>query len=75
VLINDHVTEGRLVLADGQLAGVLMRLDGTTYDPATKGLWHLEAGFGKCTVCPGDSPLWRAPEDALPWMLARLRGP
>ena len=48
VLIDGHDTQGQLVLADGELVAVLARLDGETHDPKLKGLWHLEAGFGRC---------------------------
>jgi hypothetical protein len=48
VLIDGHDTQGQLVLADGELTAVLARLDGETHDPKLKGLWHLEAGFGRC---------------------------
>jgi hypothetical protein len=49
VLIDGHDTDGRLVLADNQLAAVFVRLDGTHHDPQHKGWWHLEAGFGNAT--------------------------
>jgi hypothetical protein len=48
ILIDGHDTEGRLVLADGELTAVLARLDGDTHDPTMRGWWHLEAGFGHC---------------------------
>jgi hypothetical protein len=48
VLIDGHDTEGSLVLHDGQLVGVLARLDGESHDPEFKGRWHLEAGIGPC---------------------------
>ena len=50
VLIDGHDTEGNLVLCGGQLAAVIVRLDGEHHDPEHKGLWHLEAGFGKCDI-------------------------
>src|SRR5688572_21012701 len=52
-----HDSEVRLILADDQLAAVFVRLDGQTNNPEDKGLWHLEAGFGKCNV--RDATLFR----------------
>ena len=52
VLIDGHDSEGRLVLADDQLAAVIVRLDGDVHDATSRGLWHLEAGFGKCAAPP-----------------------
>ena len=66
VLIDGHDSEGNLVLADNQLAAVIVRLDGQTHDPEHKGLWHLEAGFGKCSV--RDAPLFKTPEEAGRWV-------
>ncbi len=37
--------EGRLVMSDGRLVGVLVRLDGPEQAPL-QGWWSLEAGFG-----------------------------
>jgi hypothetical protein len=66
VLIDGHDTDGNLVLADNQLAAVFVRLDGQSHDPEHKGLWHLEAGFGKCNI--RDVPLFNTPEDAGAWV-------
>ena len=33
VLIDGHDSEGNLVLADNQLAAVIVRLDGESHDP------------------------------------------
>jgi hypothetical protein len=66
VLIDGHDTDGRLVLADNQLAAVFVRLDGTHHDPEHKGWWHLEAGFGKCNV--RDAPLFKTPDEAGAWV-------
>lgn len=38
VLIDDHDTDGRLILAGDQLAAVIARLDGEYHDPEHKGL-------------------------------------
>ncbi len=66
VLIDGHDTDGKLVLADNQLAAVFVRLDGTHHDPELKGWWHLEAGFGKCNI--RDAPLFKTPEEAGAWV-------
>lgn len=66
VLIDGYDTEGRLVLADGQLAAVFVRLDGTYHDPDHVGWWHLEAGFGRCDI--RNAPLFRTPAEAGAWI-------
>jgi hypothetical protein len=60
VLIDGHDSEGRLILANGDLAAVIVRLDGQTHDPEHKGLWNLGAGFGRCSV--RDAPCSRRPK-------------
>lgn len=66
VLIDGHDTDGNLVLADKQLAAVIVRLDGTHHDPGHKGWWHLEAGFGKCNI--QRAPLFKTPDEAGAWV-------
>jgi hypothetical protein len=66
VLIDGHDTDGNLVLAEKQLAAVIVRLDGTHHDPEHKGWWHLEAGFGKCNT--RDVPLFKTPDEASAWV-------
>lgn len=66
VLIDGHDSEGNLVLVNGQLSAVVVRLDGAHHDPRHKGWWYLEAGFGKCNI--GDAPLFRTPEEAGAWV-------
>ena len=66
VLIDGHDTDGYLVLADNQLAAVIVRLDGQTHDPEHKGWWHLEAGFGKCNI--QSAPLVKTPDEAGAWV-------
>jgi len=66
VLIDGHDTDGRLVLADDQLAAVFVRLDGTYHDPEHKGWWHMEAGFGKCNS--RNAPLFKTSEEAGAWV-------
>ena len=50
VLIDGYDSEGRLILADGQLTAVIVRLDGEHHDLERKGRWYLEAGFGRCNI-------------------------
>lgn len=73
VLIDGHDSHGTLVLADGQLAAVIVRLDSEHHGPEHKGLWNLEAGFGKCDVRIA-SPVFKTPEDAGAWVQTRLAG-
>jgi hypothetical protein len=73
VLIDGHDSEGRLILADHQLAAVIVRLDGQSHNPQHKGLWHLEAGFGKCNVRV-EPPLFQTPEEAGAWVEQTLTG-
>jgi hypothetical protein len=72
VLIDGHDSEGYLVLADDQLAAVIVRLDGEAHDATARGLWHLEAGFGKCAAPPYGAPLWATPEEAGLWVEEKL---
>jgi hypothetical protein len=71
VLVDGHYSEGRLIFADDQLTGVIVRLDAGAHDPEHKGLWHLEAGFGKCDarIAP---PIFTTPEEAGAWVRQRL---
>jgi hypothetical protein len=66
VLIDGHDTYGSLILSDGQLAAVIVRLNGKHHGPEHNGLWHLEAGFGKCNV--RDALLFKTPEEAGAWV-------
>ena len=72
VLIDGHDSEGRLALANNQLAAVIVRIDGQSHDPEHKGLWHLEAGFGTCNV--REAPLFKTPEEAGTWVDRTLTG-
>jgi hypothetical protein len=74
VLIDGFDSEGRLILADGQLAAVIVRLDAEHHTTSLRGKWHLEAGFGKCAVVPADAGTWDTPEDALAWIEEGLSG-
>ena len=66
VLIDGHDTDGNLILSDGQLTAVIVRLDGESHEPEHKGFWNLEAGFGKCAV--RYAPLFKTPEEAGAWV-------
>ena len=66
VLIDAHDSEGRLILADNQLAAVIVRLDGEHHDLERKGSWYLEAGFGKCNT--RNAPLFKTPDEAGAWV-------
>jgi len=46
VLHDDRDHEGYLVLADGRLAAVIVRLADPEYGQRLVGSWYLEAGFG-----------------------------
>ena len=46
VLTASEDREGRLVLVDGKLAPVLVRLSDKAHDPLLRGAWYIEAGFG-----------------------------
>jgi len=39
-------SEGRLVLVNGKLAAVLVRLNDAAQDPLLRGVCYIEAGFG-----------------------------
>jgi hypothetical protein len=71
VLIDGHDTQGQLVLADGELTAVLARLDGDTHDPKLKGLWHLEAGFGRCDARQ-TLAVFKTLDEAGAWVQSRL---
>ena len=46
VLTASEDREGCLVLVDGKLAAVLVRLNDRAHDPLLQGAWYIEAGFG-----------------------------
>jgi hypothetical protein len=50
VLVDGHDGEGNLILVNGQLAAVIVRLDGDHHNLDHKGSWYLEVGFGRCDV-------------------------
>ncbi len=67
VLIDGFDSDGRLILADDQLAAVIVLLD-AEHHAEDRGKWHLEAGFGKCAVNSANAPLWSTPEEAGAWV-------
>ena len=46
VLTASEDREGCLVLVDGKLAAVLVRLSDKVHEPLLRGTWYVEAGFG-----------------------------
>lgn len=61
--------EGRLVLADGRLVAVLVRLEDEAH-AGLAGAWHLEAGFGPCAVAV--PPAFSGLDAARVWVTRRL---
>jgi hypothetical protein len=50
---DSHDRDGLLVLADGKLVGLLVRLTDEAHDPAIHGAWYLEAAFGRAECNSG----------------------
>ena len=71
VLVNSHGNEGRLVLVDGQLVAVLVRLDGDVDAVELKGCWFLESGIGACDVV--NPPVFRDLVEARFWVEWQLQ--
>jgi hypothetical protein len=71
VLLNKQCNDGRLVLADGQLVAVLVRLDGDVDAVELKGSWFLESGTGPCSVV--NPPVFRDLAEARLWVEGRLQ--
>ena len=61
--------EGRLVIANGLLVAVLVRLDAPEHE--MPGFWFLEAGLGRLQGIR--APPFAALEDATQWLRRRLR--
>lgn len=57
--------DGQLVLADGRLVAVLVRLDDTSH-AGLVGAWFLEAGFGPCAHVV--APIFRDLDMARNWI-------
>ena len=64
---QDH--EGHLVLADGQLAAVLVRLADEVHG-ADRGGWFLENGFGPCDG-PAH-PVFESLDEAQAWVRGKV---
>ena len=63
--------EGCLVLSDGQLVAVLVRLADEVHG-AKRGLWFLEAGFGSCRTAA--APIFDDLDEAQAWVRNKLAG-
>ena len=61
--------EGQLVLADGRLVAVLVRLADATH-AGLVGSWFLEAGFGPCAA--SKAPTFASLEAAAGWVERQL---
>ena len=72
VLIDGQDNEAKLILTDGQLTGVIVRLDSEIHPPEIRGRWRLAVGFGKCNVL--GPPLFMSPEEAGAWVEQLLPG-
>ena len=63
--------DGQLVLADGELVAVLVRLADAAHGRLV-GSWYLEAGFGACAAAR--PPVFDTFEAAQTWIRCRLAG-
>lgn len=74
ILVNTASPDekGCLVLADGHLVAVLVRVAdaGIEKDWEELSSWHMEAGFGRCAVSV--PPMFDTLADAVAWIRARL---
>jgi len=62
--------DGRLVLAEGRLVAVLVRLADQAAHQGLVGAWFLEAGFGPCAATT--APLFQNLEAAEDWVRIQL---
>jgi hypothetical protein len=69
VLTGSDDREGRLVLVNGDLVAVLVRLDGPVHENQ-RGGWFLEAGFGPCSGPP--QPVFDSLAEAQVWVSMRV---
>ena len=69
VLTGSDDREGRLVLVNGDLVAVLVRLDGPVHEEQQGG-WFLEAGFGPCSGPP--QPVFDSLAEAQEWVSMRV---
>lgn len=74
VLVDGGSSDGRLVMAQGKLAAVLVRVTAEEVsDTATQGGWFLEAGFGPCGILKVPPPeIFPTEDDALRWIERQL---
>lgn len=70
---NSADEEGWLVLLDGHLVAVVVRLSDDHDPPDLKGKLFLEAGFGRFKLAA--QVTWADQEEARRWFLARLPAP
>ena len=61
---------GMLVIANGLLVAVLVRLDAPEHERC--GVWFMEVGLGR--LAKVRAPIFDTPEDATRWVRQRLRG-
>jgi hypothetical protein len=73
VLTDTEDREGSLVLANGKLVAVLVRLANPAYDRTLLGSWYLEAGFGAALEMRHD--LFASLEEAAQVIAADLTKP
>ena len=67
VLTGTDDREGFLILVNGSLAAVIVRLADPAHD-SLRGKWFLEVGFGRLQR---DGLVFDTPEDAMEWVRAR----
>jgi hypothetical protein len=74
ILVNTSSPDekGCLVLAEGRLVAVLVRVadSGAGQDRTELPCWHMEAGFGRCAVAV--PPLFDTLAEAVAWMRVQL---
>ena len=75
VLVDGGSSDGRLVMAGGKLAAVLVRVSAAEIsDTATEGGWFLEAGFGPCGALKVPVPeVFSSEREALLWVETQTR--
>jgi hypothetical protein len=66
-------TDGRLVLVDGRLAALLIRLQDEMHPEDLRGAWFVEAAFGALSEEAGTASFTTL-EEAADWIKRRLSG-
>ncbi len=76
VRVDGGSCEGKLVLAEGSLVAVLVKVSAADCGDAAKvGGWFLEAGFGPCGTLSAPSPeVFGTVGEAVAWIRLRLDG-